>query len=116
MQPATASAPHVRYRLERTSPDPVVAIVCIGPKDLPIVLRTLGKMARKARGLAREFQASVEEVIRETELSEARKEIDSAKRLVSLEDTPTIGEQKPVASSSPAASAVMPEPPGDPKP
>ena len=88
----------------------VVAIVCIGPKDLPIVLRTLGKMARKARGLAREFQASVEEVIRETELSEARKEIDSAKKLVSLENTPGIGEQKPMTPAS------APEPSGDPKP
>lgn len=94
----------------------IVAIVCIGPKDLPIVLRTLGKMARKARGLAREFQASVEEVIRETELSEARKEIDNAKRLVSLDDVPAIGEQKPAASSSAAAPANRPEPPSDPKP
>ena len=89
----------------------VVAIVCIGPKDLPVVLRSLGKMARKARGLAREFQASVEEVIRETELSEARKEIDSAKKLVSFEDSPASGGQKP---ASPPANA--PDLPGDPKP
>ena len=93
----------------------VVAIVCIGPKDLPVVLRSLGKMARKARGLAREFQASVEEVIRESELDEARKEIDKAKKLVSLDDTPAASGQKPAAApASPPANA--PDPSGDPKP
>jgi len=93
----------------------IIAIVCIGPKDLPIVLRTLGKMARKARGLAREFQASVEEVIRESELNDARKEIESPKRLVNLGDTPATGGEKPKSAPASPPSRV-PDASGDPKP
>jgi sec-independent protein translocase protein TatB len=54
----------------------LVALVVIGPKDLPRVLRTLGKWASKARVVAREFQSSVEQMIRESELEETRKEIE----------------------------------------
>jgi sec-independent protein translocase protein TatB len=54
----------------------LVALVVIGPKDLPRVLRTLGKWVSKARVVAREFQSSVEQMIRESELDEARKEIE----------------------------------------
>jgi len=56
----------------------MVAMVVIGPKDLPRVLRTLGKWASKARGVAREFQSSVEQMIRESELEEARKDLEKA--------------------------------------
>jgi len=54
----------------------LVALVVIGPKDLPSVLRTLGKWVSKARVVAREFQSSVEQMIRESELEDARKEIE----------------------------------------
>jgi len=54
----------------------LVALVVIGPKDLPRVLRTLGKWVSKARTVAREFQSSVEQMIRESELEEARKELE----------------------------------------
>ena len=53
----------------------VVAIVFIGPKELPAALRTLGRWAGKARGMAREFQNSVDDMIRESELDELRKEV-----------------------------------------
>jgi sec-independent protein translocase protein TatB len=54
----------------------VVALVVIGPKDLPRVLRTLGKWAGKARAVAREFQSSIDQMIRESELDEVRKEVE----------------------------------------
>ncbi len=54
----------------------VVALVVIGPKDLPRVLRTLGKWAGKARAVAREFQSSIDQMIRESELEEVRKEVE----------------------------------------
>lgn len=45
----------------------VVAIIAIGPKDLPLALKTVGQWVAKARTLAREFQGSLDEMIREAE-------------------------------------------------
>lgn len=50
----------------------VIALVVIGPKDLPRALKTAGFMVRRARGMAREFQNSVDDMIRESELQEIR--------------------------------------------
>src|SRR5207302_3856286 len=55
----------------------VVALVVIGPKDLPKALRTVGVWVRKARTISREFQSSVEQMIRESELDEVRKQVES---------------------------------------
>ena len=46
----------------------VVALVVIGPKDLPRAMRVAGFWIRKARTLSREFQSSVDQMIRESEL------------------------------------------------
>ena len=54
----------------------VVALLVIGPKDLPRVLRALGRWAGKARAIAREFQSSIDQMIRESELEEVRKEVE----------------------------------------
>ena len=56
----------------------VVALVFIGPKDLPKALRVAGFWFRKARTLSREFQSSVEQMIREAELDEMRQELKKA--------------------------------------
>jgi sec-independent protein translocase protein TatB len=53
----------------------LIALVVIGPKDLPRVLRTLGKYASRARMIAREFQGSIDQMIRESELDEVRREV-----------------------------------------
>src|SRR6266481_6077264 len=53
----------------------VVALVVIGPKDLPKALRVAGFWVRKARTLSREFQSSVEQMVREAELDEMRQEL-----------------------------------------
>ncbi|CAO3420794.1 Sec-independent protein translocase protein TatB [Azospirillum doebereinerae] len=52
----------------------VVALVVIGPKDLPKAIFTFGKWVRKARVVAREFQTHIDDMMRETELDELRKE------------------------------------------
>lgn len=54
----------------------LLALLVIGPKDLPRVLRTLGQFMRKARSLSREFQSGLDEMMRETELDEARRAIE----------------------------------------
>jgi sec-independent protein translocase protein TatB len=56
----------------------VVALIFIGPKDLPKALRVAGFWVRKARTLSREFQTSVEQMIREAELDEMRQELKKA--------------------------------------
>jgi sec-independent protein translocase protein TatB len=56
----------------------VVALVVIGPKDLPRVMRTVGLWVGKARAIAREFQSSLDQMIRESELEEMRKSVERA--------------------------------------
>lgn len=51
----------------------IVALVVIGPKDLPRVLRTLGQWVGKARGVARQFRSGFDEMVREAELAEMEK-------------------------------------------
>lgn len=56
-----------------------IAIIFVGPKDLPKMMRTVGQYVAKVRGMAREFQSSFDELARETELEELRKEVASLK-------------------------------------
>ena len=56
----------------------VIALVVIGPKDLPKALKTAGFMVRRARGMAREFQNSVDDMIRDAELQEIREQAAKA--------------------------------------
>jgi sec-independent protein translocase protein TatB len=54
----------------------VVALVVIGPKELPGVLRTLGQWTRKVRGMATEFQNQFQEAMREAEMADLKKQVD----------------------------------------
>ncbi|MDP7539071.1 MAG: Sec-independent protein translocase protein TatB [Alphaproteobacteria bacterium] len=56
----------------------VVALLVIGPKDLPKMLHTIGRYAGKVRAIAREFQDSIDDAVRETELAEVKKQLDNA--------------------------------------
>lgn len=58
----------------------VVALVVVGPKDLPILLRRLGQFMAKLRGMAAEFRASFDEMARQSELDELRKEVDALRK------------------------------------
>src|SRR5690348_18075460 len=51
----------------------VLALIFIGPKDLPRVLRTLGYWVGRVRGIARHFTAGIENMVREAELEEMEK-------------------------------------------
>lgn len=55
-----------------------VALVFIGPKDLPKAMRVAGYWVRKARTLSREFQSGIDQMIREAELDEMRQELKKA--------------------------------------
>jgi sec-independent protein translocase protein TatB len=54
----------------------VVALIAIGPKELPGVLRTVGQWMTKMRRLAAEFQGQFHEAIREAEMADLKKEVD----------------------------------------
>jgi len=51
------------------------AIIFIGPKELPNALRTAGQWAGKARSLAREFQSSVDDMVRESDIAKIKDEV-----------------------------------------
>lgn len=58
----------------------IVALVAIGPKDLPAAMRALARLASRGRALSREFQSGLAEVMREAELDELRRTVDRAGR------------------------------------
>ena len=64
----------------------VVAIVVIGPKDLPRALRTLGHWSGKIKGMAREFQNQFNEAIREAELDSVQREIEEIGKIDPVAD------------------------------
>ena len=61
----------------------IVALIAIGPKELPTVLRTLGQYMGKVRRMASEFQGQFQEAMREAELVELKKQAEDLKSSVS---------------------------------
>lgn len=57
-----------------------VALIVVGPKDLPLMLRKLGQFTAKLRGMANEFRASFDEMARQSELDELRKEVEAMRK------------------------------------
>jgi sec-independent protein translocase protein TatB len=55
-----------------------VALVVIGPKDLPKVMRSLGQWSRKLRSLASDFQRQFDDMVKEAELDELKRETEKA--------------------------------------
>ncbi len=53
----------------------VVALIAIGPKDMPVALKTLAGLIKKARRMAGEFQSHVDEMVKDTELADVRNQI-----------------------------------------
>ena len=65
----------------------VIAIIVIGPKDLPGTIRTISGWIRRARELAREFQSGLDDLARETDLDNVKDEIQSDLGLDDITDT-----------------------------
>ncbi|HLZ77285.1 Sec-independent protein translocase protein TatB [Phenylobacterium sp.] len=57
-----------------------VALIVVGPKDLPILLRKFGQFMAKVRAMAAEFRASFDEMARQSELDELRKEVEAMRK------------------------------------
>ena len=59
----------------------LIAVIVIGPKDLPKVLRSFGRMMTKMRGMAREFQGHVDSAMKDAGLEDVKKDIQGLKSL-----------------------------------
>ncbi|MDB5697644.1 MAG: twin-arginine translocation protein TatB subunit [Alphaproteobacteria bacterium] len=101
----------------------VVALVVIGPKDLPRVMRTVGQWVARARGVARHFRSGLDTMMREAELEEMEKKWKAENERImreypSLPPAPgTFGPD--ISPEGPAASGAAPRddaPPRDPRP
>jgi len=96
-----------------------VALIVIGPKDLPRVMRNLGQWTRRARAMAAEFQRNLDDMMREAELDEIRKEVEKVsptqfkESLEKLVDAKGIEEAVKIDPDKPAAT---PEPTPAPEP
>ena len=101
----------------------IVALVVVGPKDLPKLMRKMGQWTAKARGMADQFRRSFDEMARQSELDELRKELDELRNTrplaeidhqmsqmlagpaVSMEAAP-----EPAAEAMPASEGALPIP------
>jgi len=86
-----------------------VALVIIGPKDLPRVLYEVGRWVGKARGMMRELQSGFESMAREAELEEVRKQLAKStdiNTILDIEPKPVSSEPAPEAPAAPEGDAV----------
>ncbi|MFZ0101889.1 MAG: Sec-independent protein translocase protein TatB [Pseudolabrys sp.] len=106
----------------------IVALIAIGPKELPTVLRTLGQFMGKVRRMASEFQGQFQEAMREAEMADLKKQAEDLKSSVSdltsfdpmastkkeIESAfvmPEVGTaSEPSTDAAPAVPPALPEP------
>ncbi|PZO53394.1 MAG: twin-arginine translocase subunit TatB [Alphaproteobacteria bacterium] len=67
----------------------ILALLVVGPKDLPLLFRKLGRWTAKLRGMAQEFRTGFDDLARQAELDELKREVDSLRRTTSLHDIRT---------------------------
>src|ERR1700730_4714575 len=116
----------------------VVALIAIGPKELPGVLRMVGQWMGKARKMAAEFQGQFQEAMREAEMADLKKSFDEVKEaatgfaggniMTSLEkdvnsalriddiDKPATSNDAPAVTATETPAIDPPVPPGPPIP
>jgi sec-independent protein translocase protein TatB len=89
----------------------IVALVVVGPKDLPKLMRTAGQWTAKARAMADQFRKSFDEMARQSELEELRAEIESLRHERPLAEIDQ-ALQQPVMLPTAVPVAVETPPPG----
>jgi sec-independent protein translocase protein TatB len=85
----------------------LVALIVIGPKDLPKVLRVVGHWVGKARGMARHFRSGVDEMMRQSELNEMEEKWRAENERI-MRETPALSDEN-------ATPLEVPPPPAPPK-
>lgn len=90
----------------------IVALIVVGPKDLPVMFHTLGRFTAKAKGMAREFQNAMNDAAKDSGMSDVGKDLKSMTStkglgLDKLKDAATKFEKwKPSTSTTPKGPAT----------
>ena len=89
----------------------IVALIVIGPRELPATLRTIGQMMTKVRRMASEFQGQFNDAIREAELDELRKEAEKlSSAATSFDPLAKVKSEIESAADAPAKTESTPIP------
>lgn len=101
----------------------VVALIAIGPKDMPVAIKAVAEAVKKARRMAGEFQVHVDEMVREANLHEVRDQINDIRRmdikgkiLSAVDNDGTIRKtmaETPFETPPPATPATLTTPPAE---
>jgi len=88
----------------------VIALIVLGPKDLPKALKLFTYWTRKARGMVRDFQGHVDEMVRQAELDEVKRELEKATNpdLVARAVDPSGTVENALKIETPPAPAALP--------
>lgn len=89
----------------------VVAVIAIGPKDLPLALRTAGRWIGKMRKLSGHFRAGVDAMIREAEMEELEKKWAEQNDKIMREHPNGVAEPEPAGAYPPVQPTPAPPPP-----
>jgi sec-independent protein translocase protein TatB len=94
----------------------IVALIVIGPKELPGALRTLGQWMGKLRRMASEFQGQFQEAMREAELADLKKQVDDmTSQAQSYANFDPVSEvRRELESTQQEIESVVTEPPASP--
>lgn len=111
-----------------------VALIVVGPKDLPVLMRKVGQFIGRMRAMAAEFRASFDELARQSELDELRKEVEALRSAnplqaaadasgatnvfddINSEFAETNLQMQPMAAYRHPEPEIAPEPPAAPEP
>lgn len=92
----------------------VIAIVAIGPKDLPLALRTAGRWMGNIRRVSGHFRAGVETMIREAELEEMEQKWREQNDAIMQAHPPAASAEAALVGQDPGTTMATPELPADP--
>jgi sec-independent protein translocase protein TatB len=73
----------------------VLALIVVGPKDLPVLMRKVGQFMAHMRAMAAEFRASFDEMARQSELDDLRREVEALRSGQTLSSAVGLGELEP---------------------
>ncbi len=94
----------------------LIALVVIGPKDLPKAMRVVGQWIGRARGVARHFRSGIDTMIRESELAEMEKKwAEENDRIMSEHPSTDAPQMLPLPDAAPPSPEPPPPPPPAPE-
>jgi sec-independent protein translocase protein TatB len=89
----------------------LVALLVVGPKELPLLARKMGRWSKKIRGMAMEFRASFDDLARQAELDELRQEVENLRTMKPIQELrDTMNERVDLTVNPNLAAASQSEP------